>query len=47
MIDRTKIFPLILIILQAVSAVPYALAGDWRQAVYWIAAAVLNIAVTF
>lgn len=42
-----KIFPLILIILDVAAAVVYACKTDWKMAVYWIAAAVLNICVTF
>lgn len=45
--DKTKIFPTILIILQIGAGFPYAAEGDWRKTVYWIAAAVLNITVTF
>ena len=43
----TKIFPTILIALDIGAAVVYGIAGDWRKVVYWIAAAVLNVAVTF
>ena len=45
--DKTKIFPLILIILQFAAAVMYGVAKNGRMAVYWFAAAVLNVAVTF
>ena len=41
------IFPITLILLNIGSAVVYATKGDIRMAVYWIAAAVLNICVTF
>lgn len=41
-----KVFPYILIILQIGAGVMSACAKDLRMAVYWIAAAVLNIAVT-
>lgn len=44
---REQILPLVLIIVQALSAIPYAAAHNWRMMTYWIAAAVLNIAVTF
>ena len=43
----TKIFPTILIALDLGAAVVYGISGDWRKVVYWIAAAVLNAAVTF
>ena len=45
--SKEKILPLVLIIIQVMSAIPYTLTGDWRHTIYWIAAAVLNIAVTF
>ena len=41
------IFPLILIALDVGAAVSYGLARDPRMVIYWIAAAVLNAAVTF
>lgn len=42
-----QIIPTILIIIQILSAFPYLHSGDVRHFVYWIAAAILNIAVTF
>ncbi len=44
---KELIFPLTLILLDVGAAVFYGFSGDWRKAVYWIAAAVLNAAVTF
>lgn len=41
------IFPLLLIALDVGAGIVFATQGDWRKAVYWIAAAVLNIVVTF
>lgn len=41
------IFPLILIALDVGAAIVYGFSGDWRKLVYWIAAAVLNVTVTF
>ncbi len=41
------IFPLILIILDVGAAVTSGIEGDLRKFIYWIAAAVLNAAVTF
>ena len=41
------IFPALLIALDVGAAIMYATAGDVRKTVYWIAAAVLNVAVTF
>ncbi len=42
-----KLFPLILIVLQLAACIGYIPSGDWRMCVYWAAAAILNIAVTF
>lgn len=48
MIDKTKIFPCMMIALDIGSAAVHAFtAHDWRKTMYWIAAAVLNAAVTF
>ena len=41
------IFPLLLIALDIGAAVMYGISGDLRKVVYWIAAAVLNVTVTF
>ena len=41
------IFPCLLIALDIGAAIMYAFVGDWRKVVYWLAAAVLNVAVTF
>ena len=40
------IFPIILIVLQVFAGILYIPSRDWYMVVYWIAAAVLNIAVT-
>ena len=45
--DKTKIFPLLLIILDIGAAIVYGIQHDARKVIYWLAAAVLNIAVTF
>lgn len=42
----TYVFPLSIVGLMVFASVPYALDGDWRRAVYWIAAAVINLVVT-
>lgn len=47
MIDKTKIFPAVLIAIDLAAAVVYGIAGDWKKVVYWTAAAALNAAVTF
>lgn len=45
---REKLFPLILIILDLAAALVYALTThDVRKVVYWIAAAIIGITVTF
>ena len=41
------IFPLALITLDLCAAAVYAAQRDWRKAIYWVAAAVLNVTVTF
>lgn len=41
------IFPLVLIVLDLAAAIVYAVHKDYKKAVYWIAAAILNITVTF
>ena len=41
------IFPMLLIALDIGAATVYALGRDWRMTIYWLAAAVLNVTVTF
>ena len=41
------IFPILLIILDLAAAAVYSSQKDWKKTIYWIAAAVLNAAVTF
>lgn len=41
------IFPVALILLDLGAAFVYGLNGDVRKVIYWIAAAILNITVTF
>ena len=43
----TYIFPLILIALDVGAGLVYAVHGDYKKLIYWIAVAVLNITVTF
>lgn len=43
----TYIFPTLLIVLDIGAAVMCGVSGDFKKAVYWTAAAVLNAAVTF
>lgn len=47
LIRPEQVFPLILILLDIGAAVVALIHKDYRKAVYWGAAAVLNIAVTF
>ena len=42
-----KVFPTLLIALDAAAGVAYACHGDWRRTVYWLAAATLTATVTF
>lgn len=44
---KAYIFPCLLIALNVGAAIMYATQGNWRKVVYWVAAAVLNITVTF
>lgn len=41
------IFPVALIVLDVGAAIANLAAKDYRKAIYWLAAAVLNICVTF
>ena len=41
------IFPIALIVLDMGAAIMYIIERDYRKAVYWTAAAILNISVTF
>ena len=45
--DKAKIFPLLLILLDLGAAIVYGIEHEPKMAVYWLAAAVLNAAVTF
>ena len=47
LIRPERIFPLALILLDLAAAVVYLRHKDYKKAVYWVAAAVLNITVTF
>lgn len=41
------LFPACLIVLDLAAAAVWAAHGDWRQTVYWLAAAALTTVVTF
>ena len=43
----TYIFPVVLIALDIGAAIMCAISHDWKKTIYWLAAAVLNAAVTF
>lgn len=43
----TKIFPIILMVLDLGAAVIYAIGGDWKHTIYWTAAATLTASITF
>ena len=42
-----RVFPTILMVLDFIAAIPYAVHGDVKMTVYWIAAGVLTLAVTW
>lgn len=41
------VFPVLLMILDVGASIVYACCGDWKKAIYWIAACVLSATVTF
>ena len=41
------IFPTVLIALDVLSAIPYAMRGNLRMMIYWLAAATLTACVTY
>ena len=45
--DKTKIFPTLLILLDICASAMYMTKGDWRMIIYWLAAAVLTTVVTY
>jgi len=47
MVSDARFFPAVLILLSVAASARYGWGGDGRRAVYWIAAAVLQAAVTF
>jgi hypothetical protein len=46
-IDYEQIVPIVLIILDIISASLYAINGDVRHTIYWLSAAILTASVTF
>lgn len=47
MIPTEKILPTLLMVIDFLAAIPYAVKCDLRQTVYWIAAGVLTLSVTW
>lgn len=47
MIVSKYAFPVVMMVLDLCAAGVYAGHGDWRKVIYWIAAAIINAAVTF
>ena len=45
--NSEKIFPTVLMALDFLAAIPYIVKGDLKMTVYWIAAGVLTLAVTW
>ena len=43
----TYIFPIVMIVMDVGAAVMCVAAKDYKKAIYWVAAAVLNACVTF
>lgn len=46
MVNMSKLFPVILIVLDFGASVVYFAYGDIKRAIYWVAAGVLTICVT-
>lgn len=44
---NTKIIPTIMMVMQFLVAIPYAIDGNTKMTVYWIAAGVLTLALTY
>jgi len=46
-VERMKILPSLLILIDFAAGICYAFDGNWRKTIYWLAAGVLTITVTF
>lgn len=44
---REYIFPILLMLIDIGAAIMNGISRDWKKAIYWIAATILNITVTF
>ena len=42
-----KILTTVMMVLQFLAAIPYAIKGDTKMTVYWIAAGILTLALTY
>ena len=42
-----KVFPTVLMALDFIAAIPYIIQGDLKMSMYWIAAGVLTLSVTW
>jgi len=42
-----KVLPTVLMAIDFFAAIPYAFTCDWRKAVYWTAAGILTLTVTW
>lgn len=45
--QHPRLLPTVIMVIQAVAAVPYLMSGDYRRGVYWLSAAVLTATVTY
>lgn len=45
--SKVYIFPMVLICLDVGASLVYAFNKDYKMAIYWFAAAILNVCVTF
>jgi hypothetical protein len=46
-IPPSRVFPAIMLVLNVCAAGGYALGGDWRQCIYWLAAATCLVCITY
>lgn len=42
-----KFFPTVLLVLQVLASIPYAVKGDAKMFVYWVSAGILTFALTW
>lgn len=46
-LNDPNLFPKVIIFLYCCSSVGYATKGDWGRTLYWVAAALITVSVTF